>query len=229
MKNSDLKEVIRESLGLNEKSLLLDESYVASPKKYDIKTELLSEKAKEAHDQLYKGYIASLNQISTQLDTADRKNVSPNGCIFRSLKQDETFCRNGVYLHELYFANSSDVHSEIMMDSLSFMRLTRDFNNSFEGWQFDFLACALSARNGWAVAGLDFYLKRYTNIFIDSHNMSIPIGFNPIVVIDCHEHAFYKDYLLAKFDYVVGQMKELNWSIIEERIKKCEKILEVLK
>lgn len=48
---------------------------------------------------------------------------------------------NGSYLHELYFANIADSQSRISMDSLSYMRLNRDFG-TFDNWQRDFIACA---------------------------------------------------------------------------------------
>ena len=66
------------------------------------------------------------------------------------------------------------------------------------------------------------------NIFIDSHNVGIPFGFVHVVVLDIHEHA-YRDYLNDRSGYVIGQMREFNWTIVEERIKRCEKILEIMK
>ncbi len=227
MKNSELKQVIRDSLGIEKKEETVAEAYASFPKKYNIPTELLSKKAKEAHEALYEEYTRSLTNISAELDGADRAHVSSNGCLYRTLKQDEIFNRNAVYLHELFFANMSDVHSEIMVDSLAFMRIERDFGK-FDDWQFDFLANAKSSRSGWVVCGLDLFLRRYVNFFVDSHNANIPLGFYPVIVLDMHEHSFYRDYLNNKDDYIKGQMQELNWMVIEERFKRADLIMGAL-
>ena len=114
--NDDLKKNIRDTLGLKEN---LSESYVAQPKQFDLKTELLSQANKRNHIELYDQYIKDFNRISAELDTADRASVSSNSSDYRSLKIDETYNMNAAYLHELYFSNISDLHSEIPMDSLS--------------------------------------------------------------------------------------------------------------
>ena len=112
------------------------------------------------------------------------------------------------------------------MDSLSFMRLERDFG-SFDNWQKDFVACALSARNGWAVTVYSFMLKRYINIVVDLHSLNVPIGCVPIIVLDCWEHSYYRDYLTDRKTYAYGMMKELNWKTIEERFQKAEKMSKI--
>jgi Fe-Mn family superoxide dismutase len=54
-------------------------------------------------------------------------------------------------------------------------------------------------------------------------------GVYPILVIDMWDHALYKDYLDDRQSYLIAQMREINWQIVEERIKKSEKIAEVIK
>jgi len=226
----DIKQTILESLDLHHEvraSEILHESYVTAPKEYDLATELLSQKTKDAHKHLYNGYIEKLNRTSAQLDTVDRDASGPTSA-YRSLKEAETLNRNAVYLHELYFANISDVQSEVAYDSISYMRLARDFG-SFDDWQWDLIACAKSARSGWAVVGFDMFLQRYTNFFIDGHDCCVPIGCYPIIVIDCWEHARFRDYLVDDEKYVVGMMRELNWDVIEKRIERAELMARALK
>ena len=224
MNDKTLKQIIREELGL--KSSKLNESYVTQAKKYNLTTELLSDKNKAEHQKLLEKYVSSLNEVSTKLDTADKEDVNPNHSEFRNLKIDETFNMNAAYLHALFFDNISDQRSIITMDSLSFMRLERDFA-SFDKWQKDFVACALSARNGWAVTVYSMMLKRYINIVVDLHSQHIPIGCIPIIVMDCWEHSYYRDYLSDRKTYVYGMMKEFNWNEIEERFQKAEKIAKI--
>lgn len=223
MNDKTLKQIIQEELGIKKP---LNESYVTQAKKYNLSTELLSDKNKAEHQKLLEKYVASLNEISTKLDTADREEANPNFCEFRSLKIDEVYNINAAYLHALFFENISDQKSIITMDSLPFMRLERDFG-SFDKWQKDFVACALSARNGWAVTVYCQMLKRYINIVVDLHSQHIPIGCIPIIVLDCWEHSYYRDYLSDRKTYAYGMMKELDWKQIEERFQKAEKIAKI--
>ena len=141
VKNKDIKETIRNSLGIDSESQDdLNESYVAQTKKYNLPTELLSSANKKNHVELYKGYVDTFNRVSAELDAVDKDSANSNSSVYRSLKIDETYNLNAVYLHELYFSNISDLHSEISMDSLSYMRLSRDFG-TFDDWQKDFMGC----------------------------------------------------------------------------------------
>ena len=225
--NKDLRENIKKSLKMsNEKTL--NESYVAQAKQFNLPTELLSPSNKRNHIELYDQYIKDFNKISAELDTADRSSASSNSSQYRSLKIDETYNMNAAYLHELYFANISDLHSEIAMDSLSYMRLARDFG-SFEEWQKDFIACCTASRCGWAITYFNTYLQRYMNCTIDLHSINVPIGSYPIIVMDVWQHAYYRDYLKDVKTYVYGMMKQLNWDVIEKRFKKAELIQKSLR
>jgi len=219
LKNSNIK---------NENEKKLNEAYVAQPTNFNLNTELLSEKTKIAHQELFEGYIKELNTVSAKLDTADRENVNPNNSQFRSLKLDEIHNHNASFLHGLYFQNISDVNSEITADSLAFMRIERDFG-SFDLWQEDFIACCMSSRNGWAMTVYSSTLKRYINTIVDLHDQHVLISSFPVIVMDCWEHSYYRDYLKNRKAYVYGMMKELNWNVIEERFKIADKIGALIK
>jgi len=131
-------------------------------------------------------------------------------------------------MHELYFANISDVHSEITVDSLSYMRVSRDFG-TFDAWQYDFAAAAQGHGNGWAVTAYSMFLRRYINFFVSEHDKGVLLGCYPVIVIDVHEHAYYRDYMDDKKAYIYAMMKELSWKTIEERFKRAEMMGEALR
>jgi superoxide dismutase, Fe-Mn family len=221
----DIKKTILDSLEMTEP--VIEEAYVAAPKEFDLTTELLSQKAKDAHKKLYHQYIDKLNRTSAQLDTVDRS-AAGHTSAYRSLKASEVYNRNAVQLHELYFANISDVQSEVAYDSIAFMRLARDFG-SFDDWQWDFIACALSAKNGWAVTAYDMFLRRYVNFFIDGHDCTVPIGCYPVIVMDMWEHSYFRDYIDDREKYVKNMMRELNWDVIERRVERSDALEKVLR
>jgi Fe-Mn family superoxide dismutase len=219
MNKGEVKKIIRDSLGLDEN---LNEAYVAQPKIYDLNTEMILTKTKEAHKELYNGYVENFNALSAEMDIADRMSANINSQ-YRNVKINEQYMINAVYLHELYFSNISDPYSEIGMDSFAHMRLNRDFG-TFNDWQRDFIACGMSAKNGgWVVTAFSTYLKRYINFIVDGHDCHVPVGAYPVIVLDMWEHA-RRDYLNNKKDYIVAMMKELNWNVIEHRFKRADLI-----
>ena len=227
--DEEIIDTIRESLNLSDRSKPgdeLQEAYVTQAKNFTLTTEFLSEKNKAAHQELFEGYVETLNRVSAELDTADREDANSNDSSYRSLKIDEIYNLNAAFLHGLFFDNVSDPQSKITMDSIAYMRLERDFG-TFDEWQKDFIACAMSSRNGWAVTVYNKFLNRYMNVCVDLHNINVPFASYPIVVLDMWEHSYYRDYLNDKKTYVFAMMKELDWDKIEERVKNAEKISKV--
>ena len=233
-KNLDflLKKAVKETINEQTSGLStaekLDEAYVAEPKVFKQVSEFSTQKTKDAHESLYKGYVETLNKISAKMDTADRNAADSKHSDYRSLKLDEVYNLNATWLHELYFANAFDPHSEITMDSLSYMRLERDWG-TFEDWQHDFMACAMSAGSGWAVCGYHTFLQRYVNTVVSHHSGDIMLGLYPVIVVDMWEHAYFRDYLTDKKSHLIARMREFNWSVIEDRFKKAESMAQVLK
>ena len=223
MNEKEIKNIIANALGTNE----LKEAYVTQSKKYELNTELLSQKAKSAHQELFEKYSNQLNKISAQLDVASREDANPNYSELRSLKMDETHNINGSYLHALYFDNISDVNSIVMLDSLAYLRIERDFG-SFDAWQEDFIACALASRGGWAMMVYSIPLRRYMNVVVDGHTVGIPAATIPIICLNVAEHSYFRDYLADRKSYIYAMMKEFNWDVIERRVKKAEKVAKLM-
>jgi len=221
--DEEIKKIIDESIGLDKKEEKLEESYVAREKQFNLKTEFLSAANKKNHLELYDNYVTAFNKISANLDGVDRAASNSNDSRYRSLKSDETYNMNAVYLHELYFSNINDMHSTITMDSLSYMRLARDFG-SFDAWQKDFIACCKASRCGWVMTYYNFYTKSFMNTFIDLHSENVPVFGYPVVIMDVWQHAYYRDYLGDVKTYVVAMMKQLNWKVIEKRFEKVDRI-----
>lgn len=218
----DLKKVIRDSL-----DGILEEAYVTQAKKFDLKTESLSEKVKEARQKELEEFVEALNEVSAQLDTVDRDAANDKKSKFRGLKIDEAHCMNAAFLRGLHLENISDLRSEITMDTLSFLRLERDFGG-FDAWQKDFIACGMSSRDGYAVTGYSVFLKRYMNMVIDTESLNVPVGFLPVISLDVAEGAYYRDYLNDRKSYIIRMMKELNWNVIEKRFKRIESSIKTL-
>ena len=219
----DLLVNISKDLGLD----TTNEAYVVSDRVFDYRTDAISQSTKQAHQQLLNNYVETLNKIAAELDTANREEANSSDSVFRSLKIDEAYNLNATFLHGMFFDNIAE-DSRITADSIAFMRLERDFG-SFDNWQRDFIATALSSRSGWAVTVYNTFIKRYINVIVDLHSLNVPFSSYPVIVLDMWEHAYYRDYLNDKKKYVFAMMKQLNWKVIDERFQRAEDVAEVFK
>lgn len=202
---------------------VIKEALVLIPKSFVLRTEYMSQITKENHFKLYKSYVDNFNIISAKLDSVSRDDAErPNNSEYRRLKVDEQHNLNGTKLHELYFNNISDLHSEIRMDSIPFMRLSRDWG-TFESWQFDFRACGLAATEGWAVLYWEPFKQRYLNTFIEKHSENVPVMGIPVLVIDTWHHAWFHDHPGDKLNYLNSMLVEVNWSMVEARMAIAER------
>ena len=171
------------------KKVLLKEGLILTPQTFSLKTEMLSGVVKETHLKIYKSFVDSFNSISSKLDSVNKDDaLNPNDSVYRRLKIDEQNALNGVKLHELCFNNISDLHSEIRLDSLPYIRFAKDWG-TFDKWQFDFRACALATNEGWAVCYYEPFKQKYMNCLVEGNTVNIPVGGIPVLVLDCHAHA----------------------------------------
>jgi len=201
---------------------LITEALVAMPQSFILNTEKLSETTKKTHEHLYKTRVEAFNKVSAGLDGANKYEANENYSAYRSLKVGENSNLNSIKLHELYFYNIADQASEISVDALPYMKLSRDFG-TFENWQFDFMAACKASKNGWGVLVYEPYKNVYMNIVIDGDNMGLPIGAVPVLVMDMFEHAYMHDYEANIDDYIVAMMREVNWNVVEARMVLAEK------
>jgi len=205
----------------------ITEAYVVEPRKFTLSTEKLSPKVKSARIKHFEATVERLNKISAEIAGANPDNANKVGSAFRNQKVAEAFAINDAFLQGQFLDNVSDLNSEITMDMLCFMRLTRDFG-TFDDWQKDFMGCAKSARDGYAVTAYSVYLKRYINLVVDTADAGVPFSAIPVIVLDVSEGVYYRDYLDNLDGYVKNMMREFNWNIIDGRFKKCEKIARVM-
>lgn len=201
---------------------VLSEGMVVTPKGFLLKTEKLSAKTKEMHELIYKACVTAYNKASMVLDAASKEEANSSFSNYRSASMDAVYNLNGVKLHELYLGNISDLDSTITLDSIPYIKISRDYG-TFENWQLDFMAACMSSRNGWVVTVYDTFKRGYNNVVIDDCDRGIPLGAIPVIVMDMNEHAFNRDYGIDKRSYIVAMMRELNWAVIEARITVAER------
>jgi Fe-Mn family superoxide dismutase len=183
-------------------------------KKFESIRELkgISEQTMTEHYKLYEGYIKKFNEITEKLLKADASAANPSYSELRSLKTEYSFALNGVKNHEIYFGHLGGDGTP-PTGKLS-EQLAKDFG-SFEYWQSDMKATAMSAR-GWAWLVWDKDLNKLVNIAGDSQNTYLVWNCLPLVALDVYEHAYFIDYGVRRADYIEAFFANLNWSVIEQ-------------
>lgn len=170
----------------------------------------------EVHVRLYEGYVSKINEIDGILfGNSGREKANATFSYFRECKRGETYALNGVILHELYFENIGGCVNR--PDQMTEDILEHDFC-SLENWQEDFVATAKASR-GWAVLCFDQRSGRFRNISLDAHDLGNIAYSAPVLVLDVYEHAYFLQYADDKAEYISRFMKNINWTVISERLK----------
>ena len=171
-----------------------------------------SDRALDIHFALYEGYVNNTNGLLEKLETADKS--SPE---YSEMKRRLGWEFDGMRLHEYYFgALGGNGQPEGRGDLAK--AFEKDFG-SFENWEKDFVATGKMRGIGWAALYQDTQEGRLINFWINEHNEGHPAGANPILVMDVFEHAFVPDYGTNKGGYIEAFMKNLDWNVIEGRLK----------
>lgn len=191
-------------------------AYTANDYSKLIGMEGFSETLLKNHFTLYQGYVTNSNKV---LDTLaqmlkDDKAATPE---FAELKRRLGWEFNGMRLHEYYFENLGGKGSPDKNGPLV-KKMTADFG-SYEAWEKDFKATGAMRGIGWVALYQDITNERLMNFWINEHDVAHPAGCRLLLIMDVFEHAFMLDYGLKRADYIGSFFKNINWTVVEGRLK----------
>jgi Fe-Mn family superoxide dismutase len=168
------------------------------------------------HFTLYQGYVTNTNKILELLAqmVKEDKASTPE---WAELKRRMGWEFNGMRLHEYYFENLGG-KAPLKKDGKLWKKMTEDFG-SYETWEKAFRAVGSMRGIGWAVLYQDNTNGRLINFWINEHDVGHPAGCNPLLILDVFEHAFMIDYGLKRADYIAAFFKNINWAVVEGRLK----------
>jgi len=191
-------------------------AYTAKDYSKLIGMEGFSETLLKNHLTLYQGYVTNTNKVLDILDQMlkDGKTGIPE---FAELKRRLGWEFNGMRLHEYYFENFGR-KTQLDKNGRLLKKISGDFG-SYEAWEKDFKATGTMRGIGWVVLYQDITNGRLINFWINEHDVSHPAGCNPVLIMDVFEHAFMLDYGLKRTDYIEAFFKNIDWNIVEARLK----------
>jgi Fe-Mn family superoxide dismutase len=191
-------------------------AYQAKDYNYLIGTPGLSETLLKNHFTLYQGYVTNTNKVTDILAAMlkEGKTAVPE---YAELKRRMGFEFNGMRLHEYYFEN---LGGKTSLDKAGkFARRVAEAFGSYDSWEQDFRATGAMRGIGWVVLYQDNITGGLFNQWINEHETGHFAGCAPILVMDVFEHAFMVDYGLKRADYIATFFKNINWDVVEKRIK----------
>ena len=168
------------------------------------------------HFTLYEGYVTNTNKLMDLLASM-LKEGKVGGPQYAELKRRMGFEFNGMRLHEYYFKNLGGTRVLAKGGRLG-RKLAEDFG-SYDDWEMDFNGIAMMRGIGWAILYQDNETKKLFNQWINEHETGHPAGCIPVLVMDIFEHAFITDYGLKRADYIEAFFKNINWGVVEGRLK----------
>ncbi len=182
----------------------------------------ISERMLGEHLKLYNGYVNKSNEIVDKLvsGTVDLSKSAATYSEFRALKLEQTFCGNGMYLHQYYFNNMSDNVKQASTEVRA--ELEKNFG-SYDKWKDEFVATGMAGR-GWAVLGLNLEDGKLYNLLYDAHNVGGLVSLVPLLVLDVFEHAYFIDYGTNRKDYINAYLSLADWSVVANRLEKAKKM-----
>lgn len=175
-----------------------------------------SETLLKNHFTLYQGYVTNTNKLMDTLATMlkDGKVGTPE---YAELKRRMGWEFNGMRLHEYYFDNLGGKAALDKSGKLA-KKLAENFG-SYEDWEKDFRGTGTVRGIGWVILYQDNVSGKLFNQWINEHDVGHPAGCVPILVMDVFEHAFITDYGLKRADYIEAFFKNINWAVVESRLK----------
>jgi Fe-Mn family superoxide dismutase len=175
-----------------------------------------SETLLKNHFTLYQGYVTNTNKLMDTLASMlkEGKVGTPE---YAELKRRMGWEFNGMRFHEYYFDNLGGKAALDKSGRLA-KKLAENFG-SHEDWEKDFRGTGAMRGIGWVILYQDNVTGKLFNQWINEHDVGHPAGCVPILVMDVFEHAFITDYGLKRADYIEAFFKNINWAVVESRLK----------
>ena len=168
------------------------------------------------HVTLYQWYVNNTNKVLDTLSSMlkDDQSGTPQ---YAELKRRVGWEFNGMRLHEYYFENLGG-KTALKPDSKLAKYITANFG-SYDTWLQDFKGTATMRGIGWTILYHDSLGGKLFNQWINEHETGHFAGCTPVLIMDVFEHAFMIDYGLKRADYIAAFFKNINWDILEKRVK----------
>jgi Fe-Mn family superoxide dismutase len=163
------------------------------------------------HFDLYKGYVTNANALINEI-----KSGAYSGQSLIDRRRRLGFEINGVVLHELFFENLTPATTTAPPEVQSFF--TTEYG-TFDKFIAEVENAGSTRGVGWVGVFYDAATKSITTEWIEEHHLGTLANVEPILLLDCWEHAFIVDFKsTGRGAYVKAALKHIDWAVVQTRI-----------
>lgn len=170
----------------------------------------------EIHLKLLQGYVTRTNALLEKL--ASLTNAGTADSSFQELKRRAGWEFNGMRLHEYYFDNLTAGAAPLAADNAFAQAVSKQFG-SVDTWKADLMNTGKMPGVGWVITYKDSTNGQIFNQWIEKHESGHPAGCQPLLVLDCWEHAFsvYRKPT-DRAAYLDDFYANVNWAVVASRL-----------
>jgi len=187
------------------------------PYEYNTLEPVISKTTMELHhDKHHLAYVSGANAALEKLQKIREGQIEGD---VKAIMRDLSFNYNGAKLHEIFWNNMRPVTENNKPEGKTIEKINESFG-SFEAFKKEFSSAATGVEGGgWAVLW-----KNQDNELVvgqvEKHNLLGLNGFEPVLVLDVWEHAYYLDYQNKRADYVEKWWNVVNWVDVGNKLAK---------
>jgi len=184
------------------------------PYGYDALAPVISEEIMRLHHgKHHQGYVDNANKAKEKIEALNDDYSS-----IKSLLKDLSFNLNGHLLHSLFWKNMREpVENNTPPSDLETL-LSKRFG-SLNRFRELFSSAGKSVEGSGWVALLQDENSDLEIMQIENHNKLVLNGYNPVLVIDVWEHAYYLDYQNKRDEFINQWWKIVNWDNVMSNLK----------
>lgn len=165
------------------------------------------------HSKHHAGYVKGANAALDRLEAARSGDESVD---IKATMRDLSFHVNGHVLHEIFWKTLQSPEANNSPSSTPIESKLEEHFGSYEAFATEFSKAAKAVEgSGWAVLSTDDEGNLLVHQ-VQNHNLLQISGFNPILVLDVWEHAYYLDYKNDRGSYVDGFWQIVDWDAVSE-------------
>ncbi|WKZ31580.1 MAG: superoxide dismutase [Candidatus Dojkabacteria bacterium] len=165
------------------------------------------------HDKHHAAYVNGANAALKTLEEG-RQGKEIN---VKAVMRDLSFNLNGHLMHSIFWANMRAAEEENEASDRLQSLLAEQFG-SYEAFKAEFAAAGKAVEGSGWVALCANATNDLVVMTFEKHNLLSLVTFDPVLVLDVWEHAYYLDYKNDRGAYVDAFWKIVNWEDVEMRV-----------
>ncbi|MGI5840972.1 MAG: superoxide dismutase [Patescibacteria group bacterium] len=178
------------------------------PYEYDALEPVISKRQLEIHHDLH--HASYVNNTNQDLEKLEKFRNGDDSIQLKGLLKDLSFNLNGVIFHDIFWQSMRPPQENNEPEGEVRENLERNFG-SFETFKKEFSQAAVSVEgSGWVVLWKNFENDLLIGQ-VEKHNLLALNDWEPILVLDVWEHAYYLDYQNRRQEFVERWWQLVNW------------------